>query len=189
MNQRVKFVASGPYHYIAINGLYFFQEFNIVSELGECFSYGWNGLGQCGTDSTEQQISKPTKITMHDIKIKKSACGNAHTLLLSETGDLYGIGSNEYGALGLFKKISFPTPTLIETCKDSKSHEIELENVIDIACGARHSIVSSLDGHVYASGYSAYGQCVGVQNKVQFEQIFSQKNARVACGNWNTFIF
>lgn len=167
----------------------YFKIFIHFLENGECFSFGWNGLGQCGTERTEQQVSKPTMISLFDIKIKKVSCGNAHTLLLSETGDLYGMGSNEYGALGLPEKTSYPTPTLIETCIDSNSSKKELENVIDIACGARHSVVSCNDGYVYATGYSVYGQCVGFKEKREFEQIFFKKNAKVSCGNWNTFIF
>ena len=36
-----------------------------------------------------------------DILVDKISCGASHTLMLSKSGDLFSIGSNKYGQLGL----------------------------------------------------------------------------------------
>lgn len=49
-----------------------------------------------------------------DILIKQVSCGGSHTLILSKQGELFSIGSNEYGQLGLNdRQLTFTTAPLL----------------------------------------------------------------------------
>jgi len=69
------------------------------------------------------------------IHINKVACGSEHTILLSEIGNIYAIGSNKYGQIGLvFSGEQGPniakrgTPTLLTHTKENKASEIAAGN-------------------------------------------------------------
>lgn len=70
---------------------------------GMVFGWGRNDFGQIGIGNREQEvISKPQQI--HSLKEKKivmTAAGETHTLFLTEFGEVYSCGFNEYGELGL----------------------------------------------------------------------------------------
>lgn len=40
------------------------------------------------------------------LKVKQVACGVFYTLILTEDGDVYGMGNNKYAQLGLGHKIN-----------------------------------------------------------------------------------
>jgi len=47
-------------------------------------------------------------------RVKQAVCGVFYSLVLTENGDVYGMGNNKYGQLGLGHKINESTPTLIK---------------------------------------------------------------------------
>lgn len=55
-------------------------------------------------------------------RVKEIACGVFYTLILTEAGDVYGMGNNKYAQLGLGHKINESKPTLIQ----------ELSNIVKI---------------------------------------------------------
>ncbi|XP_045144990.1 RCC1 and BTB domain-containing protein 2 [Echinops telfairi] len=77
------------------------------------------------------------------------ACGYAHTLVLTEEGQVYAWGTNSYGQLGTGNKSnqSYPTPVVVEK-----------DRIIEIAaCHSAHtSAAKTQSGHVYM-----WGQCRG----------------------------
>jgi alpha-tubulin suppressor-like RCC1 family protein len=68
----------------------------------EYFSLGCDFEGQLGhgMDPTLHDrarfVTVPKSLSF-DILIRSVACGGAHTLILSKSGDLFSIGSNEFG--------------------------------------------------------------------------------------------
>ena len=68
------------------------------------FGWGLNTDGQLGEahHQVEQQarrsmfVTSPTELNL-DIGIKTAACAKNHSLILSHTGDLYGLGDNLAG--------------------------------------------------------------------------------------------
>ena len=81
-------VHAGEYHSLAL------------TSSGEVYSWGSNSNGQLGLDSVSERYYSPVKIGGIP-KIKALAAGSKHTLLLSEAGDVYSFGGNEYGQLGI----------------------------------------------------------------------------------------
>lgn len=77
--------------------------------------------------------------------VKKVALGQHHLLFLTTDMEMYGLGSNMYGQLGLIQN-DLKQPFLIETTID------------DIACGHNHSIYLTSNFMVFGSGSNRQGQ-------------------------------
>lgn len=87
--------------------------------------------------------------------IKNLACGHSHTLLLAQSGELFAMGHNGKGQLGLADKhLEFSTaPLLIQELKNLKV------TIKQIACGAFHNLLLSRDGKVFSWGSNSFGEC------------------------------
>ncbi len=72
----------------------------------------------------------------YTINIVKISCGFEHTLLLSEMGNVYGLGSNIKGQLGL--------GSIDKRIKPSKIDFGKKEKIWKIAAGGYHSLVSTI---------------------------------------------
>ena len=74
---------------------------------GALWVWGGNGCGQLGLGSRQEFVDTPCKPPMLGPVAGKSACarfvdcGERHTAVLLESGDVYTAGSNEYGACGI----------------------------------------------------------------------------------------
>ena len=86
------------------------------------------------------------------IKIDSISTGKNFSILLSSNGICYGIGSNDFGELGLenntFREIPEEIPNL------SKYNE----RIIQVRCGFKHVICVSRNGRVYSWGNNSFGQ-------------------------------
>ncbi|XP_012252206.2 RCC1 and BTB domain-containing protein 1-like isoform X2 [Athalia rosae] len=84
-----------------------------VTESGDVYGWGYNGVGQLGIGSYVNQPN-PTKVSaLSGVVIEKVACGYAHTLALSDEGTLYVWGGNSYGQLGLGNKANASSPVKV----------------------------------------------------------------------------
>ncbi|WP_151734150.1 RCC1 domain-containing protein [Paenibacillus tengchongensis] len=123
----------------------------LIKSNGDLYTFGNNYYGQLGqtrNNRTQNNNWAPQKVTSL-ANVKLVAMGYYHTLVLLDNGDLYGMGYNYYGQLGLSVNWntdnSLTTPTYI------------MDNVKDIACGYMHSVVLLNNGDVYTFGYNGYG--------------------------------
>ncbi len=90
--------------------------------------------------------------------VKTADAGFGHLLLVTNDGNLWGVGSNFYGALGLGS--------------DSKTYEtpikLTLSSVANVAVGSENSLVLLDDGSLWAMGRNRDGQLgVGNRNEVR----------------------
>ncbi|XP_055465666.1 RCC1 and BTB domain-containing protein 2 isoform X3 [Psammomys obesus] len=153
-NKHVIEVACGSYHSL------------VLTSDGEVFAWGYNNSGQVGSGSTANQPI-PRRVTgclqnkvvmniacgqmcsMAVVDTGEVACGYAHTLVLTDEGQVYAWGANSYGQLGTGNKSnqSYPTPVVVEK-----------DRIIEIAaCHSAHtSAAKTQGGHVYM-----WGQCRG----------------------------
>jgi len=77
------------------------------------------------------------------------AAGYYHILMLTEDGKVYVMGENDYGQLGVGNiGMSSPEPTYLQS--------IQGIPVLQIACGAFHSLVLSVSGSIFAFGRNEY---------------------------------
>lgn len=131
-----------------------YQHSAAINEWGQIFVWGSNSSGQCGLDMNNAAdfLSTPKIVkslaTKHVVQI---ACGQYHTLALTNSGELYSWGSNIYGQLGLgYETEKVTTPTLV---KSLLGIPIAL-----LCCGANHSFVVSKSGSIFGFGKNLHGQ-------------------------------
>lgn len=88
------------------------------------------------------------------IKIVNAACGDAHTVFLSEEGRAYSCGSNSHGQLGIGKKPDGLSGNEMMASIVTSLKEFALTQV---AAGAQHSLFLTRSGEVYSCGNAEYG--------------------------------
>ena len=116
------------------------------------YSTGRNTYGQLGL-GTNTNVTKFTIVNLtflQSANIIDIACGNNHTMILTDRNKLYTCGSNYYGQLG--NGTNTDTNTFIEINPSVNG------NPISIACGANHSIVLTDTYKIYGCGINNYGQ-------------------------------
>lgn len=142
-----------------------------VSEEGHLYTWGAGACGQLGHPDTsifpfddDGYPYHPTPklvAALKYVKLKMAACGDVHTLVLSEDGTIYCFGGGSFGQLGLgiIKNLPvdvdecpfMPVPKIIEGLKKK-------EKIVNVACGDSHSVALTANGEVYTWGAAACGQ-------------------------------
>lgn len=78
------------------------------------------------------------------------SCGEKHTLILTEDGEVLSFGVGEYGRLGTGSTSDATTPVSIEALLE--------EDIVQIAVGASHSLALTRSGSIYTWGRNDMGQ-------------------------------
>jgi alpha-tubulin suppressor-like RCC1 family protein len=161
----------------------------IYRENGDILVAGNNNNCQLGFPDKKQRNDFTFLCNDQNVKIIK--CGCNYTIAYKYNGDLIGFGSNIYGQLGFAKKL-----TII-----SKPRKIlNNKNIINIECGHYHTIITTIDGCIYGSGYNCMGQ-LGTgnidnnlsgnihNNSYRFIPIVREQYLRqIVCGGHHTII-
>jgi len=113
--------------------------------------------GQCANGELGLGLLNDTKLTPVKIEIQKSIvaveAGRSHVLALTNSGEVFGWGRNEFGQLGEMASTSIPA-------------KIEgLENIIAISANENFSLALDHQGKVYAFGKNA-----AIFNEADFRQ-------------------
>lgn len=166
--KKVTAVACGYAHSIALCHSY------------EVLVWGSGFKGKLGL-SDDQNRLVPTEIkTLKRKHVKQMACGSFHTMVLTETGDLYTWGIGERGQLGHGDLENRKTPTPILG--------LQGKEIGCIAAGEAHSIAALKDkSSVFAWGAGHYGQLGvgGLEPRLSPSPIMDLENQqveKVACG-------
>ena len=130
-----------------------------LHENGSVSSFGWggsffSGAGGLGLGSKHHAVS-PTMLDIPE-RVVQVACGNQHTLFLTESGKLFATGHGAYGILGTGDTSDELLPVNL-----SSSLEASLEaneKIIKIACGASFSSFITDAGNIYVWGRNDSGQ-------------------------------
>ena len=154
---------------IRISHIFSGWEHNILlTNKGEIFSFGNNQNFQCGLpnkNNNDKIIKDPTNISIMNNNIRgiNAACGNDHSLILANSGEVYAFGNNEDGALGIndnklkkyeFTKINFGIYT---------------NKIKDISAGTVHNLALTTDNKIFSWGSSQGGQ-LGLQENYLLSQ-------------------
>lgn len=73
-----------------------------LNESGKVYAVGKNEYGQCGQVCTQKFIEEPTEVYLPE-KAVKIACGTKHSLVLGQSGTLYGFGCKIHGQINGFR--------------------------------------------------------------------------------------
>lgn len=176
-------VAAGAFHSAA------------VTADGELFTWGANDEGQCGvrmgsacpaisettdmnftaSSDTSLSLTRPTRVeTLENFKVGTVACGDAHTVVLLDDGNVLAVGRGEYGQLGIghppvdgtdrnISRTSSVPPAKQESFKPVRALRDAGTTVIRVAPGGNHTVFLDTTGMVYAAGDGSFG-ALGVDN-------------------------
>lgn len=137
-----RMISAGAHHSLA------------VTTHGEIYSWGSGPTGELGHGYklTQDTPTKITKLPEPKLNFKSVAAGHRHSLALTDDGQLYAWGNNQFGQLGLGHMKPTDRPEKIN---------IEYKGVlkfIDIAAGADHSLALSDKGEIWSWGANSAGQ-------------------------------
>lgn len=118
---------------------------------GKLYSWGINSSGQLGLGTKETKeplIKEVTWFKNNGITLKDVKTGVNFAVFITETGDVYTVGDNSSGQLGIGNRVSSLVPV-----------KVNIQNVKDVAIGDRYVIAIKEDGSVYSWGKNDYAQC------------------------------
>ncbi len=143
---------------------------------GEVYAWGRNEWGQIGCGKEDREINSPVKLQyFNGMKVIEISSGGYHCIALTSDGKAHSWGHNHHGQLG------------ISSYEDvNKSHPINMPGIFfkKTSCRAKHSLLLSENGSIYAFGSNEYYQLAreeksntNVPIKIVFPFIFTDISA------------
>jgi alpha-tubulin suppressor-like RCC1 family protein len=118
---------------------------------GFVYSFGQGMFGVLGHGGALSASSATLIKAISDKVIKEIACGEAHSLALTQQGEVYAWGRGYEGQLGIRESIeTISVPKYIDTFYSKQ--------VMNVACGQRSSFAIDIDGTLYSWGEGRCGQ-------------------------------
>ncbi|KAI9470534.1 MAG: regulator of chromosome condensation 1/beta-lactamase-inhibitor protein II [Benjaminiella poitrasii] len=115
------------------------------------------GISQHGETSEQQQpdISIYTRQLINVI-CRDVVCGWAFTIVLTDTGELYGIGTSRWNEL---TRTTATTDGWIRLMTHHDNDDsVKGRRIVSVACGWRHCVALDDEGSVYGWGWGRHGQ-------------------------------
>lgn len=177
-----------------------------LTDRGTVYTCGDNTKGQCGVGSSAAMITTATRIRYKGPPIVKVSAGAEFSVILDVRGTMHSFGSPEYGQLGhgstgeyiaTQNKISFhfekaPKPIIMFVEKSKESGQVALEpaDILDVSCGANHTVCIDSKKRVFSWGFGGYGRLGHAEPKDEFVprliKLFSVQNRAIKsihCGS------
>ena len=120
---------------------------------GEIFACGCNYNGQCGLGHNNPQIT-PSLILNAPPNIYQFVCGCQQSLFLDSEGNVYSVGDNRYGSLGLGHN----------TNQNVLSKIVNIPPIQTISCVNTSCYLIDFEGNLWTFGKNEFGQ-LGHGNK------------------------
>jgi len=123
----------------------------VVVEDGDIYTWGRGWDGQLGHDIiTEIELEPRIVPKMQNRSSALVACGQAHTVALTQNGNLWVWGDNSAGQLGIGSLKSTSSPVSVT--------DLDEQEVILVACGDEHTVCVTLANEVYGFGNGVQDQ-------------------------------
>jgi alpha-tubulin suppressor-like RCC1 family protein len=138
----------------------------VVTSTGQLYAFGDNYYGELGNatnDTTSNANPMPALVSLPGATgpVVQAAAGEAYSLVVTSTGQLYAFGYNGLGQLGSATNNGTanpnPTPTLVSLPGATGP-------VVQAAGGEDHSLVVTSTGQLYAFGDNYFGQLGNATN-------------------------
>ncbi len=148
-----------------------FQHGLYLTASGRVFGVGKNTRFQLGQaynkDSNHSEIfdkyQTAKELKYFDEEVKSVHAGKFHSLILTESNKLYGLGYNKYGQLGINSSLYQHSEEAMEVFTDGL-------DIDQIAVGAHHCLILDKNGDLYGFGARMNGQLDGVNKGSRQEQ-------------------
>jgi alpha-tubulin suppressor-like RCC1 family protein len=137
----------------------------VVTEDGLSLGFGWNKHGQLGSGSVKNEFElSPVRCQVTEVKMV--ACGADFTVWLTsvEGSTLVTAGLPQYGQLGHGTDNEYNTKdSSVRLAYEAQPRPKPLsafsgETIVNVACGANHTVALDSKGYVYTWGYGGYGR-------------------------------
>jgi hypothetical protein len=130
----------------------------LLTQSGKVYDYVVNREERENSEKYIYSESKSFKnYSFENEKIVMISCGGWHSLALTESGRVFGWGSNWEGQLGVNVR-NTSEPIIIEM------NDLKIKK---ISCGNYHSLLLSRDGNIYAFGLNCEGEVGNGMDKPQ----------------------
>uniref|UniRef100_A0AAV1SZQ0 BTB domain-containing protein n=1 Tax=Peronospora matthiolae TaxID=2874970 RepID=A0AAV1SZQ0_9STRA len=121
-----------------------------LSANGQLYTVGFNANGQLGIGSAKN-VEEPTLVgELVSKRVVVAACSYFHTTVVTDSGELYACGCNEYGQLGSSDSDGQLVPRSVGY--------FSRHPVLAVACGQHFTVASLKEGGVVAFGKNDHGQ-------------------------------
>ena len=118
------------------------------NDKGEIFSCGYNEQGQCGLGHFNHPQITPSLILNLPPNIVHFVCGSSQSLFLDSEGNVFSVGVNAYGSLGLGHNKN-----------QNKLNKIpNIPPIKTISCVHASSYLIDFEGNLWTFGYNEFGQ-------------------------------
>jgi len=146
----------------------------------ELYGFGHNIYGCLGIKRSDE-FEKPFILDWNIGIIRLMACGRWFTVLINTNNEIYVLGSNNSGRLGLGDMTNRNIPTKIT---DNFGH------IVQVSCGAEHMAILNDKGELFTCGYNCHGQLGhdGQMNTWIFIKVEGNfgRIIQVSCGYFHT---
>lgn len=127
---------------------------------GSVKSFGWGGSFLSGTGALGlgSKVSAPIPTTLEvfrGTRVVQVACGQQHTLYLTESGSLFATGHGAYGILGTGETSDELLPVELTALQTTLVND---EKIVKVACGGSFSALITNIGNLYVWGRNDSGQ-------------------------------
>ena len=169
----------------------------LISLLNSNFLWvaGHNEQGQLGGGIKDHDVVKMKryKVELGNHKIHRLFCGWDYSFLIDDLARVWSTGCNKYGLIGHSVEDSAKRDWSLIPTSNFSTHDAEHGMIRKIACGWRHTLFLSLDGHVFGCGDLAK-VCLGDRIRrdaadvvsVIKQLLFSKKIIDLACGMFHS---
>eukprot|EP00742_Colponemidia_sp_Colp-10_P009911 GILJ01010847.1.p1 GENE.GILJ01010847.1~~GILJ01010847.1.p1 ORF type:complete len:1320 (+),score=209.23 GILJ01010847.1:152-4111(+) len=156
----------------------------LVTGEGEVWTSGSCEGGQLGYSCLMEQPT-PQRVAMfgRERRATQVSCGDGHTLVLVDSGEVYAFGKGTYGRLGIGDDTNQIKPRLISSLKNKV--------IVQVNAGGRHSACVADDGSLYCWGFGFYQQ-LGVGDDLDYaipkrvKALADKRVLSVSCGYFHT---
>jgi len=118
---------------------------------GEVYVWGDGHSGQLAGGSMFDEAVPALLEDLAGQSIRHVACGGSHTAFVNNFGQVWCVGLNTHGQLGVgFNQVTTATLQQIEGLKN--------EDIVHVAAGWQHTYALSREGYLFAWGHGLCGQ-------------------------------
>lgn len=151
-----------------IKSVYVFGKYGtevlIITKEDKVYAFGLNSFGCLGLGHNIS-VKEPNIVgELCDKQIVNLVSGLQHVLAITKTGSCYSWGGNEFGQLGNRTTVGSNIPKPVK--------DLGRKFIVDISCGAFHSLALTKNGRVFSWGFNFWGQ---LGNKDNYNQLIPTK--------------
>eukprot|EP00511_Aplanochytrium_stocchinoi_P005208 CAMPEP_0204830374 /NCGR_PEP_ID=MMETSP1346-20131115/8500_1 /ASSEMBLY_ACC=CAM_ASM_000771 /TAXON_ID=215587 /ORGANISM="Aplanochytrium stocchinoi, Strain GSBS06" /LENGTH=507 /DNA_ID=CAMNT_0051960567 /DNA_START=80 /DNA_END=1603 /DNA_ORIENTATION=- len=145
----------------------------LYSVSGELYSAGAGKCGQLGLGRTWDKMKTFSVVNLPSVVA--TGCGRDFSMAVDSEGVIYSFGHPEYGCLGngtdgkTLERAGKYTFDFVKTPTAIDMSRFEGSRIVDVACGAAHTIAMDDQGRLYSWGFGAYGRLGLKNNKDQHQ--------------------